>query len=113
MTPEFIYPISFTDRARRYFWSGNNNKFTYDTRKIYIPEGVYNLEKILKVMNNYMEEYSIKISLDAGGKINIKWNSFFQSWFMQETSERKLVEVLFHQFNKVYGHGRNQNLTYL
>ena len=41
-------PSSFTDRSLRYFWSGNNNKFTYDTRKIYIPEGVYNLEKILK-----------------------------------------------------------------
>ena len=103
-------PANFTDRARRYFWSGNNNKFTYDTRKIYFPEGVYNLEKILKVMNNYMEEYSIKISLDAGGKINIKWNSFFQSWFMQETSELGIVEI-YRQFNKVYGHGRNQTLT--
>ena len=50
-------PSSFTSRSRRYFWRGN------DTREIYIPEGVYNLEKILKVMNNYMEEYSIKISL--------------------------------------------------
>ena len=55
-------------------------------------------------------EYSIKISLDAGGKINIKWNSFFQSWFLQETSERKLVEV-YREFNKVYGHGRNQTIT--
>ena len=61
-------------------------------------------------MNNYMEEYSIKISLDAGGKINIKWNSFFQSWFMQETSELRIVEI-YRQFNKVYGHGRNQTIT--
>ena len=60
-------PSSFTSRNRRYFWSGNNT-FTYNTCEIYIPEGVYNLEKILKVMNNYMEEYSIKISLDAGEK---------------------------------------------
>ena len=104
-------PSSFTSQSRRYFWSGNDNKFTYDTREIYIPEGVYNLEKILKVMNNYMEEYSIKISLDARGKINVKWNSFFQSWFLQETSERerKLVEV-YREFNKVYGHGRNQTI---
>ena len=103
-------PSNFTSRSRRYFWSGNYNKFTYDTRELYIPEGVYNLEKILKVMNNYMEEYLIKISLDAGGKINIKWNSFFQSWFLQETSERKLVEA-YREFNKVYGHGRNQTIT--
>ena len=78
--------------------------------KYIFPKEFIIWKKILKVMNNYMEEYSIKISIDAGGKINIKWNSFFQTWFMQETSDRKLVEV-YREFNKVYGHGRNQTLT--
>jgi hypothetical protein len=46
----------------------------YETMWMYLPPGFYTLEKILKELNNYVNEYDMHFMVLSGGRVGVSFN---------------------------------------
>ena len=57
------------------------------------PEGIYDLKKLIKFLNNVLGEYDIFISND-NGKIRISVNMYIEYWLNQMSSNTGKVTMV-------------------
>ena len=50
-----------------------------------MPEGFYNLEKLINFLNNMLVEYGIYISKDNNSKIKISTDLYIEYWLNQHS----------------------------
>ena len=73
-------------------------KLQFLSKDFKIPEGIYDLEKLINFLNNMLEEYDIFISKDNDGKIRISVNMYIEYWL---------------KCNPNTGYGQNTNIFHL
>ena len=63
----------------------DQNQLHFLSEQFNIPEGIYDLKKLIKFLNNVLGEYDIFISND-NGKIRISVNMYIEYWLNQKSS---------------------------
>ena len=64
----------------------HQNKLHFLSKDFIVPEGIYDLKKLINFLNNMLEEYDIFISKDNNGKIRISVNMYIEYWLNQKSS---------------------------
>ena len=82
--------VRFTN-ILRYFKKNETDNFEqnqlhFQSDTITVPEGFYNLEKLINFLNNMLEEYGIYISKDNNSKIKISTDLYIEYWLNQHSS---------------------------
>ena len=63
----------------------DKNQLHFLSEQFNIPEGIHDLKKLIKLLNNVLGEYDIFISND-NGKIRISVNMYIEYWLNQKSS---------------------------
>ena len=65
--------------------SDSGIELKYETDMMYIPGGSYTLEKLLSVLNSYVNEYDVEFSILNGGRIGVTYSIQREYWFSDAT----------------------------
>ena len=74
--------------------SGDNYdqcKLHFLTKDFIVPEGIYNLQKLINFLNNMFEEYDIFFLKDNDGKIRISVNMYIEYWEKSVSNKFRLL----------------------
>ena len=55
-------------------------KLHFLSKDFFVPEGIYDLKKLINFLNNMLEEYDIFFFKDNDGKIRISVNMYIEYW---------------------------------
>ena len=82
----FILQIFYENLKKNEFDVFQQNKLYFSSNEIIVPEGIYNLEKLIIFLYNMLEEYDIFVSKDNNGKIKISTNLYIEYWLNERSS---------------------------
>ena len=81
----FVLQIFYDNFKKNETDNFEQNQLYFQSDTITVPEGFYNLEKLINFLNNMLEEYGIYISKD-NSKIKISTDLYIEYWLNQHSS---------------------------
>ena len=82
----FVLQIFYDNFKKNEINNFEQNQLYFQSDTITVPEGFYNLEKLINFLNNMLEEYGIYISKDNNSKIKISTDLYIEYWLNQQSS---------------------------
>lgn len=67
------------------------SRINVKTQRIIIPDGIYNLERLIEYINNAYDEYDVFFSIEKNGKIKLNVNLDVEYWLLQTDATYTVV----------------------
>ena len=83
--------------------SDSGIEIKYETDMMYIPPGYYTLEKLIDVLNTYVDEYDIQFAILNGGRIGVTYSLERTYWHSDESilyANKGLPAQYFQEFSQ-------------
>ncbi|CAB3977068.1 Hypothetical predicted protein [Paramuricea clavata] len=87
LTIENVQKESCSIRIKLNFPSTSDSDISvkYKANMMYIPAGYYSLEKLIHVINSYVDEYDVNFRILNGSRIGVTYNIEREYWFSNES----------------------------
>ena len=82
----FVLQIFYDNLKKNETDNFEQNQLHFQSDTIIVPEGFYNLEKLINFLKNMLEEYGIYVSKDNNSKIKMSTDLYIEYWLNQHSS---------------------------